>query len=201
MERGRFVLTFGEPCAGVHGFWRRRETSLGPGRYKAAGVFVLVSPVRERRGGWRRRETEEGGRRPWRLTGGRKPHQKKTSPPCPLSIHGEGVICFGIGRGVLWWDLIFVCASGPGAAAPGWPGERFRRRCLRSSGFHGLISGMWSPFKMSGNRDSWAVLRQKIAEGERCYPFSNAFFLFQSALLFSCHPLTTGFERSSGSGS
>jgi len=38
-----------------------------------------------------------------------------------LSIYGECLICFGIGRGVLWWDLIFVCASGPGAAAPGSP--------------------------------------------------------------------------------
>jgi len=31
-ERGRIVLAFGEPCAGVHGFWRRREMSLGPRR-------------------------------------------------------------------------------------------------------------------------------------------------------------------------
>jgi len=41
MERGRFVLTFGEPCAGVHGFWRRRETGLGPGRRPTYGGFCF----------------------------------------------------------------------------------------------------------------------------------------------------------------
>ena len=95
MERGRIVLAFGEPCAGVHGFWRRRETSFGPRRYKAAGVFVLVSPVRERRGRWRRRETEwpeeDLALPPW---------QEETSPPSPLTMNGEGEICFDIWRAV-----------------------------------------------------------------------------------------------------
>ena len=54
----------------------------------------MVSPVRERRGGWRRRETE--------------------GPEEDLSTYGECLICFGIGRGVLWWVLVFCQRQWPG---------------------------------------------------------------------------------------
>jgi len=54
-----------------------------------------LSPVRERRGRWRRRETEwpeeDLALPPW---------QQETSPPCPLFMNGEGEICFGIWRAV-----------------------------------------------------------------------------------------------------